>query len=205
MVISSTRLIKANLGQKVSILRRRLCRPSTHIGSADLTPSTKTRLTAEGMGDFAAGNPAGRNLHFGVREHAMASLLNGLSLCKVRPFGSGFLIFSDYARPVIRLSALMELPVIHIFTHDSIGVALISYLELCNVEANLAGYNRAALGLDSVASWWSGLPEGMKADPANFAALVDRTETILGYENAAWVQEMRTAQAEEKETEIGEE
>jgi len=91
-------------------------------GSADLTPSTKTRLTAEGAGDHQAGNHLGRNLHFGVREHAMASILNGLALTKVRPFGSGFLIFSDYARGAIRLSALMELPVIHIFTHDSIGV-----------------------------------------------------------------------------------
>jgi transketolase len=91
-------------------------------GSADLAPSCKTRLTFEGAGDFNAGNPAGRNLHFGIREHAMTAILNGLSLSKVRPFGSGFLIFSDYARPAIRLSALMELPVIHVFTHDSIGV-----------------------------------------------------------------------------------
>lgn len=92
-------------------------------GSADLAPSTKTRLTFEGAGDFTAENYAGRNLHFGIREHAMGSILNGMSLSKIRPFGSGFLIFSDYARPAIRLSALMELPVIHVFTHDSIGVA----------------------------------------------------------------------------------
>ena len=91
-------------------------------GSADLGPSCKTRLTSPGAGDFDAGNPAGRNLHFGIREHAMAAVLNGLSLSKIRPFGSGFLIFSDYGRPAIRLSALMEIPVIHIFTHDSIGV-----------------------------------------------------------------------------------
>jgi transketolase len=91
-------------------------------GSADLGPSCKTRLTFEGAGDFSAENSAGRNLHFGIREHAMGAVLNGLSLSKLRPFGSGFLIFSDYARPAIRLSALMELPVIHIFTHDSIGV-----------------------------------------------------------------------------------
>ena len=77
----------------------------------------------EDAGDFGDGNPAGRNWHFGVREHAMGALLNGLSLAKLRPFGSGFLIFSDYARPAIRLSALMELPTIHVFTHDSIGVA----------------------------------------------------------------------------------
>jgi transketolase len=91
-------------------------------GSADLGPSCKTRLTFEGAGDFSAENPAGRNLHFGIREHAMGAVLNGLSLSKIRPFGSGFLIFSDYARAAIRLSALMEIPVIHIFTHDSIGV-----------------------------------------------------------------------------------
>ncbi len=91
-------------------------------GSADLAPSTKTRLTFPEAGDLTAENYGGRNLHFGVREHAMASLLNGLSLSKVRPYGSGFLIFSDYSRPAIRLSALMEIPVIYIFTHDSIGV-----------------------------------------------------------------------------------
>uniref|UniRef100_UPI0039BC402F transketolase family protein n=1 Tax=Nitrospira sp. BLG_1 TaxID=3395883 RepID=UPI0039BC402F len=91
-------------------------------GSADLAPSTKTRLTFEGAGDFTAKDRGGRNLHFGVREHAMGSVLNGLSLSKVRPYGSGFLIFSDYSRGAIRLSALMEVPVIHIFTHDSIGV-----------------------------------------------------------------------------------
>ena len=91
-------------------------------GAADLAPSTKTRLTFEGAGDFSADSPDGRNLHFGVREHAMASVMNGMALVKVRAYGSGFLIFSDYARGAIRLSALMELPVIHIFTHDSIGV-----------------------------------------------------------------------------------
>jgi len=91
-------------------------------GSADLSPSTKTRLTFEGAGDFQAGNYAGRNLHFGVREHAMGSILNGLALSKLRPFGSGFLIFSDYGRGAIRLSAIMEIPVTYIFTHDSIGV-----------------------------------------------------------------------------------
>ena len=91
-------------------------------GSADLAPSTKTRLTFDGAGDLTAENYGGRNLHFGVREHAMGAILNGMSLAKVRPYGSGFLIFSDYARPAIRLGALMEIPVIHIFTHDSIGV-----------------------------------------------------------------------------------
>jgi len=92
-------------------------------GAADLAPSTKTRLTFEGAGDFSAESYAGRNFHFGIREHAMASILNGLSHCKIRPYGSGFLIFSDYLKPALRLSALMEIPVIYIFTHDSIGVA----------------------------------------------------------------------------------
>ncbi len=91
-------------------------------GAADLAPSTKTRLTFEGAGDLEANNYGGRNLHFGVREHAMGAILNGLSLVKVRPFGSGFLIFSDYGRPPLRLAALMEIPVIYVFTHDSIGV-----------------------------------------------------------------------------------
>jgi transketolase len=91
-------------------------------GSADLAPSTKTRLTFEGAGDLEADRPGGRNLHFGVREHAMGAILNGLALSKIRAFGSGFLIFSDYMKPPVRLSALMELPVVYIFTHDSIGV-----------------------------------------------------------------------------------
>jgi len=91
-------------------------------GAADLAPSTRTRLTFEGAGDFCADRYDGRNLHFGIREHTMGSIVNGLSLSKVRAFGSGFLIFSDYARPPIRLSAIMEIPTIHVFTHDSIGV-----------------------------------------------------------------------------------
>lgn len=91
-------------------------------GAADLAPSTKTRLTFPGAGDFSSENPGGRNFHFGVREHAMSAILNGMALAKVRAYGAGFLIFSDYARPAIRLSALMELPTIYIFTHDSIGV-----------------------------------------------------------------------------------
>jgi transketolase len=89
-------------------------------GAADLAPSTKTLIS--GGGDFAKGNYAGRNMHYGVREHAMTAFNNGLALCKLRSYGSGFLIFSDYARGSIRLSALMELPALHIFTHDSIGV-----------------------------------------------------------------------------------
>ena len=91
-------------------------------GSADLSPSTKTRLTFDGAGDFESGSYAGRNLHFGIREHAMGAILNGLALSKVRGCGSGFLIFSDYLRPTLRLSAIMEIPTTFIFTHDSIGV-----------------------------------------------------------------------------------
>ena len=91
-------------------------------GSADLAPSTKTLMTFKEAGDFQAGNYGGRNLHFGIREHAMGSILNGLALSKIRPYGSGFLIFSDYGRNPIRLAAIMEIPVLYIFTHDSIGV-----------------------------------------------------------------------------------
>jgi transketolase len=91
-------------------------------GSADLAPSCKTRLTFDGAGDFSAENHAGRNLHFGIREHAMGAILNGLALCKIRGYGSGFLIFSDYGRAPLRLAALMEIPVIYVFTHDSIAV-----------------------------------------------------------------------------------
>jgi transketolase len=107
-------------GQALNAIARNV--PWVLGGSADLGPSCKTRLTFQGAGDFSAATPEGRNFHFGVREHAMGAVLNGLSLSKLRPFGSGFLIFSDYGRAAIRLSALMELPVIHIFTHDSIGV-----------------------------------------------------------------------------------
>jgi len=90
-------------------------------GSADLGPSNKTTLTYEGAGSFQAGSPGGKNLHFGIREHAMAAIVNGLSLSKLRAFGATFFIFSDYARPAIRLSALMELPTIFVFTHDAMG------------------------------------------------------------------------------------
>ena len=91
-------------------------------GAADLAPSTKTRLTFETAGDFEANSYGGRNLHFGIREHAMGAIVNGLALSKVRAYGSTFLIFSDYMKPAIRLSALMRLPVVIIFTHDSIGL-----------------------------------------------------------------------------------
>jgi transketolase len=90
-------------------------------GSADLGPSNKTALTYECAGNFQAGMPGGKNLHYGIREHAMGAVVNGLSLSKIRGYGSTFFIFSDYARPAIRLSALMELPTIFIFTHDAMG------------------------------------------------------------------------------------
>jgi transketolase len=90
-------------------------------GSADLGPSNKTLLTYEGAGHFQPGNPGGKNLHFGIREHAMGAVLNGLALSKVRAYGATFFIFSDYARPAIRLSAVMEIPSIFVFTHDAMG------------------------------------------------------------------------------------
>ena len=90
-------------------------------GSADLGPSNKTALTYKGAGSFQAESPGGKNLHYGIREHAMGAIVNGLSLSKIRGYGSTFFIFSDYARPAIRLSALMELPTIFIFTHDAMG------------------------------------------------------------------------------------
>ena len=90
-------------------------------GSADLGPSNKTTLTFSGAGDFEADSPGGKNLHFGIREHAMGTIVNGLSLSKIRAFGASFFIFSDYARPAMRLASLMELPAIFIFTHDAMG------------------------------------------------------------------------------------
>ncbi|MFF4607271.1 transketolase [Streptomyces sp. NPDC001339] len=107
-------------GQVLNALARRV--PWLVGGSADLAPSTKTLLEFDGAGDFQAATPSGRNLRLGVREHASAAVANGMALTKLRPYWSGFLIFSDYAKAAIRLSALMEIPSIHIFTHDSIGV-----------------------------------------------------------------------------------
>ncbi|RTL76699.1 MAG: transketolase [Bradyrhizobiaceae bacterium] len=91
-------------------------------GAADLAPSTKTRLTSEGMTALEKATPGGRNMHFGIREHGMGAIVNGMGLCHLRAFGATFLIFSDYMRPPIRLAALMRLPIFHVFTHDSIGV-----------------------------------------------------------------------------------
>ena len=106
-------------GQVLNVLARNI--PWFLGGSADLGPSNKTTLKYDGAGDFQAGTPGGKNLHFGLREHAMAAIVNGMSLSKLRPFGATFFIFSDYARPAIRLSALMELPTLMVFTHDAMG------------------------------------------------------------------------------------
>jgi transketolase len=91
-------------------------------GASDLAPSTKTRLTFAGAGDFQATMYGGRNLHFGAREAAAAAAANGMALCGVRPFQAGFLVFSDFQRGPLRLSALMGLPVVHVYTHDSISM-----------------------------------------------------------------------------------
>jgi transketolase len=106
-------------GQALNVLAQNI--PWLLGGSADLASSTRTALKFPGAGEFELGTPDGRNLHFGTREHAMAAIVNGLSLSKLRAFGSTFLVFSDYARPAIRLSALMELPTIFVFTHDAMG------------------------------------------------------------------------------------
>ncbi len=91
-------------------------------GAADLAPSTKTKLTFNSAGSLSAKTPGGRNVHFGIREHAMGAAVNGMALCGLRAFGATFLIFSDYMRPPIRLASLMNIPVFHVFTHNSIGV-----------------------------------------------------------------------------------
>ncbi len=91
-------------------------------GSADLAPSNKTKLEFEGAGQFKAGHYGGRNMHFGIREHAMGAIANGMSLSYLRAYAATFLVFSDYMRAPIRLAAIMEVPTIFVFTHDSIGV-----------------------------------------------------------------------------------
>ncbi len=112
---------RASSGKVLNAIARQV--PWLLGGSADLTPSTKTYLGfEEAAGDLEADNYGARNLRFGVREHAMGAIVNGLAHCKLRPYGATFLVFSDYMRPPIRLAALMELPVIYVFTHDSIGV-----------------------------------------------------------------------------------
>lgn len=107
-------------GQVLNVLAQNI--PWMVGGSADLAPSNKTRLTFAGAGDMQSGTPGGRNMHFGVREHAMGAILNGMSVSKLRSYGGTFLVFSDYVRPAVRLSAIMELPTLFVFTHDSIGV-----------------------------------------------------------------------------------
>src|SRR5437667_2637080 len=94
-----------------------MCLRKTSRGSRSAEPPT-----SHGTGDLGPTTPGARNMHFGIREHAMAAVLNGMALAKLRPFGSTFFTFSDYARPAIRLAAIIELPVIHVYTHDSIGV-----------------------------------------------------------------------------------
>src|SRR5262249_49174212 len=91
-------------------------------GAADLYPSTKTRLTFDSAGDFEAGHYDARNFHFGIREHGMGAAVNGMTLAGIRGYGSTFFIFTDYMKPAMRLSALMEIPAIWIYTHDSIGL-----------------------------------------------------------------------------------
>jgi len=106
-------------GQVLNVLAQNI--PWFLGGSADLASSARTALKFPGARDFEAATPDGRNIRFGVREHAMIAIVNGLSLSKLRAFGSTFLIFSDYARPAIRLAAIMELPTIFVFTHDAMG------------------------------------------------------------------------------------
>jgi transketolase len=106
-------------GQVLNVLAQNI--PWFMGGSADVGPSNRTTLKFDGAGDFEPGTPTGRNFHFGIREHAMAAIVNGMSLSKLRPFGATYFIFSDYARPAMRLSALMELPTLMVFSHDAMG------------------------------------------------------------------------------------
>ncbi len=111
---------RASNGKVLNAVAKRI--PWMIGGSADLAPSTKTLLTFDGAGSFEHDTPGGRNLHFGIREHAMGAICNALALSGLHPYGAGFLIFSDYMKGAIRLSSIMELPVVYVFTHDSIGV-----------------------------------------------------------------------------------
>jgi transketolase len=106
-------------GQVLNVLAQNI--PWFLGGSADLGSSNRTALKFEDAGDMQPETPGGRNIHFGVREHSMCAIVNGMALSKLRPFGATFFIFSDYARPAIRLSALMELPCLFVFTHDAMG------------------------------------------------------------------------------------
>jgi len=106
-------------GQVLNVLAQNI--PWLLGGSADLGSSNKTTLKFPGAGSFEPGSYGGKNFHFGIREHSMAAIVNGMSLSKLRSFGATFFIFSDYARPAIRLSAIMELPTLWVFTHDAMG------------------------------------------------------------------------------------
>jgi transketolase len=110
---------RAASGQVLNALAKRI--PTLLGGSGDLTGSNKTDI--KGMGHLAHNDFSGRYIHFGVREHGMGGILNGMALHGgLRPYGGTFLVFSDYMRPAVRLAALMELPVIYVYTHDSIGL-----------------------------------------------------------------------------------
>ncbi len=111
---------RASSGQVLNAIAERV--PSLIGGSADLAPSTNTLLKFDGAGHFGADDYSGRNFHFGIREHGMAAICNGMALSGVRPYGATFFVFSDYLRPSLRLAALMNLPVLTVLTHDSIGV-----------------------------------------------------------------------------------
>lgn len=133
-------------------------------GSADLAPSTMTLLNIDGATDFAAGSYHGRNFHFGVREHAMAAAVNGMTLCGLRAYGSTFFVFSDYLRPAMRLAAIMRIPSLFIFTHDSIGVGEdgpthqpIEHLAAARAIPNLVTF-RPADANEAVAMWRALLP-----------------------------------------------
>lgn len=128
-------------------------------GSADLAESNKSLIEALGAGHFSAENPGGRNFHFGVREHAMASICNGLALSGLRPYAATFFVFTDYLRPALRLSALMHLPVIYLMTHDSIGLGEdgpthqpVEHLAACRAIPNLLVI-RPADGAETVAAY----------------------------------------------------
>ena len=119
-------------------------------GSADLAPSNNTMLKFDDAGHFGAGNYGGRNLHFGVREHSMASICNGLALSGLRPYGGTFFVFTDYMRPAMRLSALMHQPVLFVLTHDSIGLGEdgpthqpVEHLAACRSIPNLLVFRPA--------------------------------------------------------------
>ena len=111
---------RASSGKTLNAVAKRI--PWMIGGSADLAPSNNTKLNFADVGDFEANRYGGRIMHFGIREHAMAAACNGMALCGLRPFGATFFVFTDYMRPSMRLACLMELPVLYILTHDSIGV-----------------------------------------------------------------------------------